>query len=196
MISVKEVITDPDMTAPQPFTILRSTGSWVNGGFISTITQALQLFGAVHQTSEEEIAMLPQADKVSEAFTFWCTQEIFVTQGYESVPAVHGEVPVGAFPGTVYTLSAAPPLGALALWLTGSQLRENVDFTIVNNVITLKTATVGTDTLYATWTISAQVQSAASDIIQYGEDQYRVIHVHRTLGGGYWRAIGQRLSAA
>jgi hypothetical protein len=195
MISVEEVVTDPDMASPKPFTILRSTGSWDSTGFVSQITQTLQRFGCVHQTSEEEIAMLPQADKVSEALTFWSTQPMYVTQGSESVPATHGEAPTGAFPGTVYALSANPPAETLVLWQTGDQLRENIDFTISANVITLTSATQSTDTLYATWPITALVGAAASDIIQYGEDNYRLVHVHASFGGGYWRAVGQRMSA-
>ena len=196
MISVQEVVQDPDMTSPSPFTIQRSTGSWDSGGFVSTITETILCWGPVHNTGDKELAMIPQADKISEALTFWCTVPIYVTQGYASVPAVHPEIPLGTFPGSIYTLSMAPPSGMLALYWNGLLQRENIDFTVIGNVITLKFTTSATDKLACTWPITAQVQPAAIDIILYGDDQYRILQVHKSLGGGYYRAVGQRLSAA
>jgi hypothetical protein len=71
---------------------------------------------------------------------------------------VHGEVPVGAVPGTTYALSAAPPGGALqSLTKNGKFLVPVAGYTLVNNTVTLTTATVAGDALYATWLIQQQV---------------------------------------
>lgn len=65
---------------------------------------------------------------------------------------VHGEVPQGAIPGTVYALSAAPPGGQLqSLTKNGLFQTPTVDYTLFGNVITMLFATVDDDALYATW---------------------------------------------
>lgn len=75
--------------------------------------------------------------------------------------AVHGETPVGAVPGTVYTLSAAPPGGSLqSLTKNGGFLVPGPAYTLVGATVTLAVATVLDDVLYATWPI--QVQTFAS----------------------------------
>lgn len=71
---------------------------------------------------------------------------------------IHGEVPQGAVPGTVYTLSAAPPAGVLqSLTKNGVFLTPGgVDYTLVQAIVTLASATVADDTLYATWQVQQQ----------------------------------------
>ena len=72
--------------------------------------------------------------------------------------AMHGEGPSGAVPGTVYTLSAAPPGGTLqSLTKNGLFLTPGgVDYTLNGVTITLSTPTVNTDKLWATWPIQVQ----------------------------------------
>jgi hypothetical protein len=71
--------------------------------------------------------------------------------------AVHGETPSGAVPGTVYTLSAAPPGGVLqALTKNGSFLVPGTAYILSGNTITLTAATVANDVLYATWPVEVQ----------------------------------------
>ena len=75
--------------------------------------------------------------------------------------AVHGEVPVGAVPGTVYTLSAQPPGGALqALTVNGLFQIPGVAYTLVGNTITFAAPTSGGATLYATWPVQQEVFSS------------------------------------
>lgn len=75
--------------------------------------------------------------------------------------AIHGEVPVGAIPGTAYTLSGVPPGGSLqALTKNGRFLIPGTDYTLVGADITLATPTIMGDTLYATWPIQTQVFQA------------------------------------
>ena len=75
---MQEVISDPDLVAPQQYVILRSTGAWVAGGFQSTVS-TIQQFGPVQQASNKEVAMLPEADRVSEVRSFWSTVPIYTT---------------------------------------------------------------------------------------------------------------------
>jgi hypothetical protein len=74
---------------------------------------------------------------------------------------IHGEAPAGAVPGTVYTLSSAPPSGGLqALVRNGLFQTPGVDYTLVGNLITLTLPTVTDDKLYATWPIQQAITSA------------------------------------
>jgi hypothetical protein len=191
VISVQEVVTDPDMIAPRPYTILRSVGTFVLGGFESTTT-AITTFGPVQQMSDKEISVLPEADRVGALRSFWNVQPIYVTRGTVPLPGTHGEVPVGS--GVTYTLSEAPPDDFCTVYSAGLQLQAGVDY-VVNGTILTFTAAPGTP-VYVTWTATVDVGQAASDIIVYGDEQYRIIRVYHDFGGGYFKAIGSRMAAA
>lgn len=192
MISVAEVVTDPDMTAPQPFTILRSTGHFVPGGFES-VTTPISMFGPVQQASDKELQMLPDADRVGEVRSFWCTQPIYVTRGYAPVPGTHGEqLPIA---GLVYLLSAAPPDASALVYVGGKLLQPNgIDYTIVGLTLTFNQQPVGS--IYVTWQVTVSAATNASDQMQYESDIYRVLQVYRDPGGGYWKCLATRLAAS
>lgn len=192
MISVFEVVVDPDMTAPHPYTILRSTGQYVLGGFQSTTTTAISMFGPVQQASNKEIQMLAEADRVSSVRSFWSTRPIYVTRGYAPVPGVHGEVPTGG--GVSYALSAAPPGGVADVYAGGLLLRPNVDYTLSGTALTF--FILLNSTPYVTWQVTVDVATNNSDILQYEHENYRVLSVYRDPGGGYWKALGTRMAAA
>lgn len=192
MISVFEVVVDPDMIAPKPYTILRSTGHYVLGGFESTVTP-IPTFGPVQQASNKEIQMLPEADRVSEVRSFWNTQPIYTTRGYAAVPGVYGEAPQGG--GLSYALSLAPPSGSADVYANGLLLRPNgVDYTLTGTTLTF--TTVPTAPLYATWQTTVNVAPSASDQIQYEESVYRVMNVYLDPGSGYWKAVAVGMAAA
>jgi hypothetical protein len=192
MISVQEIVVDPDMIAPHPFTILRSTGQFVPGGFAST-TVNIPMFGPVQQASLKEIQMLTEADRVGSVRSFWSTRPIYVTRGYAPVPSVHGEVPQGT--GVDYTITEAPPDSALNLYAGGLLLRPNgIDYVLTGVAIVFNHSPA--QPLYATWQVTANVATNASDILQYGEAQYRVLLVYFDPGGGYHKALATRTAAA
>jgi hypothetical protein len=192
VISVFEVVVDPDMIAPQPFTILRSTGRFVPGGFESTVTP-ISMFGPVQQASNKEIQMLAEADRVGEIRSFWSTQPIYVTRGYAPVPGVHGELLVVS--GTTYQLDATPPDDSALVYVDGLLLEPNgVDYTLVGNVLTLNVAPLAS--LYVNWQVTINAATNASDRVQYESDTYRVLQVYRDPGGGYWKCLATREAAA
>jgi hypothetical protein len=195
MISVREVIGDPDMIAPEPYTIMRSTGQWVLGGFQST-TVPIQQIGPVQQASDKEIQMIPEADRVGAMRSFWSVVPVYVTRGYAPVPGIYGEAPVGVVPGTVYALSQTPPGGVASVYVNGLLQVPGVDYSLVGQTITFAAATPSGAVLWVKWPITANVASSASDIIQFEGQQYRILRVYRDPGGGYWKAIGTRLAAA
>lgn len=79
--------------------------------------------------------------------------------------AMHTEVPAGAVPGTVYTLSSIPPGGVLqTLTKNGLLLIPGVgkDYTLSGLTITLAVATILNDALFAVWPIEEQVFQASA----------------------------------
>ena len=194
MINVQDVASDWELQPPEPFTILRSTGKFVNGGFESD-TFPITMFGPVQQASNKEISVLPEADRVGSVRAFWATIPIYVTHGYAPVPSTHGEVPMGAVPGTVYTLSAAPPNGVGTLYVSGLALTPGVDYVLNNLTITLTQPTT-TQAPYFTWPVTVNAQAGASDILQYAGFNYRVLQTYLDSGSGYYKALGTRMEAA
>lgn len=189
MISVFEVVVDPDMIAPQPFTVLRSTGMFVLGGFQS-VTTAIPMFGPVQQASNKEVQMLQEADRIGSIRSFWSTQPIYTTRGYSPVPGIHGEVPTGT--GLVFYLSVTPPSG-IDVYASGLLLQPSVDYVLSGNVLTF---TVSQSNLYVVWQEMVSVQADASDLIQYESETFRVLSVYLDPGSGYWKALGTRTAAA
>lgn len=191
MISVQEVVVDPDMIAPHPYTIYRSTGQFVLGGFDSTVTP-ISAFGPVQQATNKELQMLDEADRISSVRSFWNTQPFYATRGYAPVPGVHGEALVGD--GPTYTLSAVPPAEKVNVYANGLFMTPGIDYQLAGAVITFFVALNSAP--YVTWQITARVAASASDIIQYDSEKYRVLSVYFDPGGGYWKALGTRLAAA
>ena len=196
MITVQEVIQDTDMVAPEPFTIQRSVGQWVSGGFQNTPSQSFTVFGPVRNATDKEVSMLPEADRVGRIRAFYATMPILTTRGYAPVPSTQGEVLTAVTPGSVYTLSITPPIGGGSLYVNGLLLTPNTQYTLFGQTITLAVEAPVDAVLYFTWPVVVNTQAAESDIILYDGFSYRVMDVYRTSGSGYWKALGTRLETA
>jgi hypothetical protein len=196
MISVQEVIQDPDMTDPEPYVILRSTGQWVAGGFQSVVTRTINIFGPVRNATDKEIAMLPEADRVSRVRAFYATQPILLARGYAPVPATYEETPRQAS-ALVWVLSAPPPGNFANITVNGLYMRPNgLDYTLNGTMIAFNVQPPAPGTISATWPVTANVQAAESDVIVYYGEQYRVTAVYRTGGSGYWKALATRMATS
>ena len=195
MINVQEVILDTDVLPPEPYVILRSTGQFIAGQFQSVVTQ-IQQFGPVQQASNKEIAMLPEADRVGSIRSFWSPIPIYLTRGTVPVPSVYGETPTGTVPGTEFTLSQQPPTANVTVYVSGLLMTPNVDYTLSG--VTLTLAVPAAVAPWVQWPITARVQQAASDIIEYppGGEQFRVLSRYFDPGSGFWKALGTRMNAA
>ena len=77
MINVSEVVIDPDLA--QVFTIMRSSGVYVNGVW-QTQTANVQAQGVISIAQEKELDMKPEGDVVLGAIVVHTDQEIFTTQ--------------------------------------------------------------------------------------------------------------------
>lgn len=192
MIEVQDVVADADMISPEPWTILRSVATFGWGGVQTSIT-SVPATGPVRVASNREIQMLPEADRVGSIRAFYYTAPLYVTRGTQPVPVAHNETPDGVIPGTVYTLSTAPPGDSLQLTKNQLILIPGVDYTISGATISLTVATVLNDVLSASWIATGQ-QSGLSDQISYRNETFRLLQVYRTQGSGYWKALATRES--
>ena len=183
------------MLPPEPYVILRSTGQFIAGQFQSVVTK-IQQFGPVQQASNKEIAMLPEADRVGSIRAFWSPIPIYLTRGTVPVPSVYGETPTGTVPGTTFTLSQQPPTVNVTVYVNGLLMTPNVDYVLSGAVITLTIAAAVAP--WVQWPVTARVQQAASDIIEYppGGEQFRILQRYWDPGCGYFKALGTRMAAA
>lgn len=78
MINVEEVVNDPDVS--ESFTILRSTGSWLNGVWQPNNTQQIAGYGPVQPLSAKELEMIPEGDRATEHRAFWSAEIIYTTR--------------------------------------------------------------------------------------------------------------------
>lgn len=195
MIDVADIVADPDLQAPQSFVIQRSVLQYVSGGVLSTTTP-ISAWGPVQQASNREIAMLPEGDRLGSVRSFWATQPIYLTRSSGLAPSLHGEVPAGAAPGTVYTLSGPPPGGAVSFYRNGLLLLPQQDYVLLGSQLTLAYSTGADDELWVQWPITAMVESALSDVLVYENTQFRVMQVYRVPGSGYWKALATRMNAS
>jgi hypothetical protein len=213
MIDVSEVVGDIDMQAPLPYIIQRSTGQWLYGGFVSTTTD-IGNAGPVQPATDEDLQMLPEADRVSGVLAFWSLVPIYQTRDLAEAGAIQSVVIQGDG-GTVYYLPTAPPQGSAAPLLPGvgtgflfdcqGVLFRNslfmipgVDYTISGNVITMALPLTPDDILTYQYpyfsNTGASTGPAASDILIYASLQYRIMSTRYYPGGGYWKALGTRMS--
>jgi hypothetical protein len=96
--------------------------------------------------------------------TLWAQSE--ATEVLSQVmTTIHGEVPTGAVPGTVYALSAVPPGGALqSLTVNGAFQPPGLAYTLNGLTITFAAPTPADSVVYATWPIQTQVFTAVSPV--------------------------------
>ncbi len=191
MIEVQDIVLDADMLSPESWTVLRSSSTFGWGG-VQSVTTSLPMVGPVRVASNREIQMLPEADRVGAIRAFYSPQPLYVTRGTQPVPVAYPATVTGTIPGTVYTLSAIPPAGALQFSKNGLTLIPDVDYTLDGATVTLVVPTVLGDSLSASWIVQG-TQDGLSDVIQYNNEQYRLLQVYRTQGSGYWKGIATRM---
>jgi hypothetical protein len=86
MISLAEVVMDSDLA--EAFTILRSRGWFELGGW-KTISENVCGYGIITVSSDQDLQMIPEGDRISGAMTFHSYERIYETQldgGYGQQP--------------------------------------------------------------------------------------------------------------
>lgn len=194
MITVTEVVQDPTFIPVQPFTILRSVGQFVPGGFNPNNTIVIVVFGPVQQASLKELQMVPEADRVSYIRSFWCRQPLYLTRGYAPIPGVQAATVTGS--GFVYTITnGLPPDGIAMVYVNGLFQTPSIDYTLVDGVLTFLVNAPSTPP-YITWQVTVNVATNNSDIIQFESYQYRLTETYYDPSSGYHKALGVRMQAA
>jgi hypothetical protein len=193
MITVQEVIPDPDMIMPQPFTVQRTLGQWALGGFTNVFTTTFQVMGPVRNASDRDLSMLAEADRVGQMRAFYSPTELLIIRG--SAPAASLLAQTLTASGNTLTLSAAPAGDVGQLFKNGILQIPGVDYTLVGLTITLATTPQTSDKFWFQSTQTVNLAAAQSDVLLYEGSSYRVMGVYRVAGSGYWKALATRLEA-
>ena len=76
MINVSELITDPDFC--QPFTIIRTEGTWQNGLFVKQETQ-INVIGVAEPVTGKDLDIQIESDRANNVMTFYTLVELKVS---------------------------------------------------------------------------------------------------------------------
>jgi len=79
MINLSRVVKSRRLNS-QAYTVLRSTGSFINGRWTENPEIEVSMYGLIMVMSEKELAQFPEADLIKGAMIFCSTQEIFTTR--------------------------------------------------------------------------------------------------------------------
>lgn len=77
MIDVSEILNDPDMC--ESFIILRPSGQFAAGGYQQNTPKQMAAYGAVRNTSGEEMDMVPEGDRNRELISIRTVTQMFLT---------------------------------------------------------------------------------------------------------------------
>ena len=77
MIDVSRVIGHPALM--QPFTVLRSSGSFIGGVWTESPSQSIPMQGIVYPSTNKELLQLPEGDRSTSMMTFLSTQTLYIT---------------------------------------------------------------------------------------------------------------------
>ena len=77
MIDLSEVVNDPDLA--KEFAILRQSGSFQLGGWVSDPPQEIPAFGVITVATPKMLQMVPEGDRVGGEMAFITANEIYLT---------------------------------------------------------------------------------------------------------------------
>ncbi len=105
MINLSEIVTDPDFN--QPYTINRSTGAFVLGGYANSTTP-VAASGIITVAKERDLAQVPEGDRVTGAMLFYSTQPIYLSHGGSGAAATSDTI---TWRGDTYRIAKVWPYG-------------------------------------------------------------------------------------
>lgn len=109
MITVDEIVNDPDLGA-QPFTVQRYTnGTFTVDGFQET-PATIPLFGAIQPATPESLRQVPEADRVEGMLEVFCQKELYRTNQT-------GTSDVIVWRGTEYRIASVMPWVDANYWV-------------------------------------------------------------------------------
>ena len=77
MINISEIVNDPDFA--QSFSLVRSSGTWTLGRFVSTST-TLSRYGVILPMTTKEITQLATGDALQGYIKVYCVDNIYTTR--------------------------------------------------------------------------------------------------------------------
>jgi hypothetical protein len=78
MIDMSSIVLSPEWV--QAVEVERSLGEWVKGRFEKKVIENLALLGSVTNAKPEDLELLSEADRMTEARTFHTTEPIYLTR--------------------------------------------------------------------------------------------------------------------
>jgi hypothetical protein len=78
MIDISGVLLSPEWV--QPILVERSKGEWIKGRFVKKDIKKLTMMGTVTNASPEDLELLSEADRMTEARTFHTPEVIYLTR--------------------------------------------------------------------------------------------------------------------
>lgn len=79
MIDLSELVDDPDFA--QEFTLLRSTGNFVDGRWVENPKTTVVMTGVITPMSARELQQMPEADRVIGSINIYTLQPLYTTTG-------------------------------------------------------------------------------------------------------------------
>jgi hypothetical protein len=64
----------------QPFTVIRTTGSFGEGGFTLDTPTSIPMVGIISVASPRDVVHVPEGDRATGAMVFYSTQEVYITR--------------------------------------------------------------------------------------------------------------------
>ena len=118
MIDVSQLMTDPDFASR--YTVIRTTGRWVEGRVVLDDPVKLKYFGPVQPATVKEAEELSSGDQTKGIMKFFCKKprELFITRDLSAVAniddmAASDEI---LFLGNIYDIMQVTPWGHFG-WL-------------------------------------------------------------------------------
>jgi len=128
MIDVTELMTDPDFASP--YTVMRTTGKWIRGRFLSNAVATLKFYGPVQPATVKEIEHLSSGDQVKGVMKFFCKspKELFLTRDLSEVESADDGAASDLifFHGGVYEVIQVMPWGHFGWYRAFATLKGGV----------------------------------------------------------------------
>lgn len=84
MLDISFLLNDPEFTTQ--FQVIQPLGAWQDGEYILSDPAPRIVQGVVRATGKKDLEMLPEADRVSGAVTFWTQEDIRMDLSRQPVP--------------------------------------------------------------------------------------------------------------
>lgn len=109
MFNLSRVTQNPNIG--QPFTIIRETGAFGRGGWQTQNTTEIAAFGVIGPPGEEELAQIPEGDRVKGVLQVLTNVPLYATQAARA--GISDKV---RWHGDLYSVTSRLPWGDAGYW--------------------------------------------------------------------------------